>query len=413
MKTKIEYKQTLRLSLKLKINLYLSIILFLAFNYSVAQTYLTNGQKVPVYEPESTDSTNRQVYWDITEINSNNRLDIGVGVTHYEGSSNYINGNWYKNENNSIFNSEVTGNRFIYLVNNSNIIDGFIFKLNDSTGRKDAIVTRGNGDIEIYINSSGSIGSRLQYFTVNGKILNIGQFSSDSYEDALILSNSGDTAKIYKGLSNGKLDTIPYRYPLNDPYKLQLAQINSYISPYSIVYNTTSSKDELVYTKDDSLILLRNTNNNTLEYWLSIYTGIEDADFTVSDINNDGYNDILVFERFGGLKIYVNNSGTGFILGYVHSDYIFSVSAADFNKDGWNDIVINLESSVEIFLNTKFGDYFDDDPSSVYVNTYPVPVKLIKPGKSIVADLYNKGGLALIFSASPDQVNFNWNVENI
>ncbi|MEO8665264.1 MAG: VCBS repeat-containing protein, partial [Ignavibacteria bacterium] len=413
MKTKIEYPKNGMLT-KSEMYWLLIIITLVFFNYSEAQTYLTDGQLVPVFSPTETSITNRRVYWDVAEINnSNNRLDIGAGVTQYEGTDNFVNGNWYKNENNSNFNNEVTGNRFIYLENNSNTITGYLFKLNDSTGRRDPVVTRGNGQIEIYINGGGTIGSTIQNFQVNGKILSIGQFSTDNYEDAVILSSSGDTAKIYKGLANGKLDTIPYRYSLRDPYNVYLAQLSSQLYPYSIINGTTSNKDELIYTGEDSVVILTNTNSNTFEPWLSFYIGNETSDLKIADINNDGFNDILVYEKLAGLKVYVNNSGTSFSLGYEHSDYTFAVSAGDFNKDGWNDIVINTEASVEIFLNTKSGDYFDDTPSFVYSNTDPIPVKLFYQGRSMVADLYNKGGLALIFSAFPDNVTFNWNIENV
>ena len=151
---------------------------FLSFKYSEAQTYLSNGQQVPVYNPGETDSTSRYIYWDLTEINnSNSRLDLGAGVTHYDGSDNFINGNWYKNENNVNFNNEVTNNRFIFTVNDSKIINGFLFILNDSTGRKDAVVTRGNGEMQIYNNNNGTIGSSIQSLDVYGSILYSGQFS--------------------------------------------------------------------------------------------------------------------------------------------------------------------------------------------------------------------------------------------
>ena len=120
------------------INLVVSIIILISLNDSIAQTYLKDGQQVPVFNPAFTSYTHRTVYWDLAEINnSNNRLDIGACVTQEDSLSTvYINGNWYKNEDNSNFNNEVTGNRYIYLVNSSNIINGFKFKLNDSTGKR-------------------------------------------------------------------------------------------------------------------------------------------------------------------------------------------------------------------------------------------------------------------------------------
>lgn len=397
------------------INLFVAIIILISFKYSFAQTYLTDGQQVPVFNPAFTSYTHRTVYWDLTEINnSNNRLDIGACVTQEDSLSTvYINGNWYKNEDNSNFNNEVTGNRFIYLENSSNVINGFIFRLNDSTGRKDAVVTRGSNEIEIYINSGGTIGALRQHFPVYGKILSTGLFSTDTLQDVIVLSNSEDTVKIYKGVANGKLDTIPYKYPVSDPYNISLAQLSSKIKPYSIIENTTGNRDELVYTTEDSLIVLKNSNSNTLERWISIYSGIEDADINIADINNDGYNDILVYAKSGGIKVYRNNSGEGFSSGYEYSGNVFAASTGDFNKDGWNDLVINTESTVEIYLNTKTGNYFNETPSYVYENTFPVPVKLYYGGRSMVADLYNKGGLAVIFSAIPDAINGNWNAEYV
>ena len=103
--------------LKSKIYFFLSIMLFLSFNYSDGQTFLRdNIQVVPVFYPVQTNFTYRFLFWDLTEVNdTNNRLDLGVGVDHLELEESYISGNWYKNENDSNFNSEVTGDRFIYL----------------------------------------------------------------------------------------------------------------------------------------------------------------------------------------------------------------------------------------------------------------------------------------------------------
>jgi hypothetical protein len=51
MKTKIKFPDDKSLSSKSTIYYFLSIILFLSFNYSIAQTYLTDGQQVPVFDP--------------------------------------------------------------------------------------------------------------------------------------------------------------------------------------------------------------------------------------------------------------------------------------------------------------------------------------------------------------------------
>ena len=51
MKTNIVFMEKVNRGSKSKMYLFLSIILFLSLNYSSAKTYLTDGQKVPVFEP--------------------------------------------------------------------------------------------------------------------------------------------------------------------------------------------------------------------------------------------------------------------------------------------------------------------------------------------------------------------------
>lgn len=402
------------------INILAIIGLILCLDYSIAQTFLTDGQQVPVFEPAFTDSTDRKIYWDLAEINGQNgRLDVAVGVTHYEGLSNFINGNWYMNENNSNFNDEVIEDRFIYLQDNSKIINGFIFKLNDSTKRRDPVVTRGNDELERYFNSSEGITGSAENFFVGGKVQAVGQFTNDIYEDAIVLSHSGDTIKIYKSYSGGQFNpTVFYRYFGIQPSRLALEELSNYIYPYSVIENTVSDREDLIYREGQYIKILKNSNDNYFTPWISINTEFTEAtnnDFKVSDFNNDGLNDIVVVQDKFGIKIY-KNSGTGFSLQYSNLNYPvfhpYSVSTGDFNKDGFNDLSVIFVDRINIYLNLKTDSLFSATPSSVYYFDFPIPFKAY-PINSTVADLYNKGGLAVMFSASFDNQVFNLNTENL
>ena len=401
------------------IDYFLSIILFLSFNYSTAQTYLTDGQQVPVFDPAETDSTDRYVYWDLTEINnSNNRLDIGVGVTHYEGNTNFINGNWYKNQNNSNFNDEVTDNRFIYKTNSTETINGFIFsKLN--SGRKNAVVSRGNGEIEIYPNQDGTIGNIGQHFAVYGKVICSGKFSTDTLVDVVVLSNSGDTVKIYNGAGNGTLSTAPYKYYGIHPEYLFLAQLSNYAYPFSVIYSTTSDREDLIYREGQYIKILKNSNSNYFTPWVSINTEFTDNtsnDFKIADFNNDGLNDIVAVQNKYGIKVYLNDNLDSFSLNYSNLNYPYShpysVSIGDFNKDGFIDLAVIIIDRVNIYINNKSGTLFPSTPSYTYYFDFPIPFKAY-PFKSTVADLYNKGGLAVIFSGANYNLIENFNIENL
>ena len=212
-------------------------------------------------------------------------------------------------------------------------------------------------------------------------------------------------------MGDGTLDaTVFYRYTVADPSKVQLAQFSNYIYPYSVVNGTTGDRDELIYREGEYIKILKNNNNNTFSSWISIDTDFEfpDAgDMKIADVNNDGFNDIIVCLNNSGVKVYVNNAGASFSLGYENLSVfsnVWSISMGDFNKDGFSDLVTVGDDEISIYLNT--GDeelYEEEETSSIYFqNNYKNTVE-----KSTIADLYNKGGLAVLFSGEPDNLLFS------
>jgi hypothetical protein len=129
------------------------ILINMTSELAKAQTYFHDNVEVPVFEGTIIpNQTTKFDYWDLGEVNTqNNRLDIVVGVSqkgNIGGSGNYIVGNWYKNQYNNNFNSEVIDDRFISLTDYSNPIIGLIFaKLHSDSARKDVIISRQNGDL--------------------------------------------------------------------------------------------------------------------------------------------------------------------------------------------------------------------------------------------------------------------------
>jgi len=373
-----------------------------------AQTYFGDYVEVPVYEDTIIPNvTNKFDYWDLGQVNTtNNRLDIVVGVSQKginSGPGNSIIGNWYKNENNDNFNNEVETSRFINLGNYSNPITGLIFaKLSSSPSvKKEVIVSRANGDLEIYSNSLGSILFRIG-FKANGKVAAVGNFTTgDNLEDVAVLMD--DTVKIYKNLGNGYLDSIPiYRLPMHAS-AVTLAQISSYAEPYATVNNTTSDKDEIILIQGDSIRVYLNNNNNGTSLSTIIYSGFGFSvkrDFKIADFNNDGYNDLVLVEQDNGINIYKNNSGTlNTTPSYSNTGSFspFTVAVADFDKNGWNDIVVNLADRINLFLNKKSDSLFQQTVSEFTYYDFPGRLSCV-PLKTIVADVYNKGGLAVLYS---------------
>jgi FG-GAP-like repeat/Secretion system C-terminal sorting domain len=215
-----------------------------------------------------------------------------------------------------------------------------------------------------------------------------------------------DTVKIYKNLGNGYLDSIPvYRLANVHASAVTIAQINNYIEPYATFYGTTSNKDDIILRQGDSIRIYNNNNDNSTTLSTIIYTGSAYSvyrDFKISDLNNDGYNDLVVVEENYGINIYKNNSGSiNTVPSYRNVDegffHTFSVAVGDFDGNGWNDIVVCLSDRLNLYINNKSDSLFSHSESESF--HYDTPLRFsCKPLKSEVADLYNKGGLAVLFS---------------
>lgn len=213
-----------------------------------------------------------------------------------------------------------------------------------------------------------------------------------------------DTVKIYKNLGTGYLDSIPvYRLANVHANKVEISQISSYIEPYATFHGTTSDKDEIIIKQGDSVKIYLNNNSNSTSLSTIIYTGftyITLNDFKTADFNHDGYNDLVVVEDGYGINVYKNTGGTiGTTAVYTNIDPPFfhpqSVAVGDFDKNGWNDIALCLGNKTTLYLNNKSTDIFDMTPTE----TVNLDVNNTGPAsKMIVADLYNKGGLAILFS---------------
>jgi len=217
-----------------------------------------------------------------------------------------------------------------------------------------------------------------------------------------------DTVKIYKNLGNGYLDSIPvYRLANVHASSVILAQISSYTEPYRTLNNTTSDKDEIIIKQGDSVKIFLNNNSNGTSASTIIYTGSSPSnykDFKISDFNNDGYNDLVIVENYYGINLYKNNEGSiSTTAAYSNTNSglfdVTSVAAGDFNKDGWNDFAINGSDFTKLYLNNKSDSLFSKTPTETKsyngINSGPAT-------KMMIADLYNKGGLGLLFTINSD-----------
>ena len=341
--------------MKILINLFIlltEIVYFSLFPiFGFSQT-LQDPEFVPVFDGHIVENSTNDIYWDLSEINiENGRLDLAAGVTQggyeYPYVYEFTNGNWYLNESNSNFNGENQDFRFIYQHENIiNGITGLLFaKLNtDSAQNKEVVVTREDNKIYVFKNEGGLINhNNPQVFGVNGKVAAIGKFTNDTLEDVAVIS--GNNLKIFKNLGNSTLESVPLYTLYNvNAEKVIIAQISSYIYPYSVINSTTEDRDEIIIKSDSVIKIYRNTNNNSISDSASIsLNGRIFTDFKIADIDNNGYNDLIVAGNYDGIKIFKNTSGTiSTSADYTNVNYPYpsTIASADFNKDGWIDIIV-------------------------------------------------------------------------
>ncbi|MDZ4711885.1 MAG: FG-GAP-like repeat-containing protein [bacterium] len=395
-------------------NFALFFLITLSSEQILSQSYsLDEPVLVPVFVGSAPDITQRNYFWDISEVNNtNSRLDIAVGLNQILNSTvyNYINGNWYKNQYDDNFNSENTSTRYVYQsgyqINISNITGMVFSRINTSSGKKDLIVSRGDS-IFVFRSTSGSINTSYdQRFYFGCAIQSSGRFSTDNAEDIAVLRN--DSIFIFKGKGTESLLDSTNFFKMGGAsgsnVKIVLAQMSSRVEPYATIDGTTSDRDDIVMRQGNSIFIYKNNNSNGIASSTFIGNLTSSTDFAIGDMNNDGYNDILTCSITQGMKIFLNN---GTIIDtnadYTNSneDQAQSITFADFNKDGWNDMVVNTFDSLNIFINNHGSGLFSQ------TRTYSIPVgdgssleELWTPRMTVV-DLQNKGGLSVVQSGFP------------
>lgn len=405
--------------------------IFITFSKTFSQSYsLDDPVFVPLYNLNYNidDIDTRDYFWDVSEINTNNRLDIVCGLNQIKNATthNYIDANWYKNQYNDNFNEYNSSTKFIHQEGyqiNLTYITGLVFaKIHSSSDRRDLIVSK-TDTLYVFKNTSGSISTTaFQQFYFPCTVETSGKFTTDDAEDIAVLRN--DSIFIFQGLgTNDKIDSIPV-YKMSGAagsnVKFILAQISSKIEPYATINGTTSNKDEIVMRQGSTIIIFFNDNNNGISSSSFIEGFSSDVDFKIADVNNDGYNDLVTTSYIQGIKIYLNTSGSIDTNSDYTNESIFlnpkSIDVADFDKDGWNDLVVATLDSIKIFLNTKQTELFSQNLSYGFPYDFNEGFFPLFGNKLVVKDLQNKGGLSLIYSgftavnfeSSPYPSNIEW-----
>jgi len=233
-------------------------------------------------------------------------------------------------------------------------ISVFVGDANNDGYNDIVMANRNDNDISIY-NGTSSGGWEARYdLTVQTYPLSVfvGDANNDGYNDILTANRNSDSVSIYNGTSSGWAAR---------------SDLTVGDSPYSVFVgdaNNDGYNDILTADEGDSIVSIYNgTSSSDWEARGTLDIGIltEPVCVFVGDANNDGYNDIVVAERFFDDKVVIFNgtSGGDWEARYdlFVGDYPHSVFVADANNDGYNDIIAadSSDQTISIYNGTSSG----------------------------------------------------------
>lgn len=395
-----------------KILSFIFLLLITSLSYSQNYFNTSNAPYIATFYPNPPDVLiNGKIYFDLETIASNTNtglLDISMGINTKTSVSPdlkyYRKGEWNANLGNGNFSSNQ--NFFfdeLYVNSDVNSIKGSIFvKLRDNSSKKDLVIARSN-QLQVHWNQNNIITGSQQNIGGDANLITKGKFNfEDTREDVAI--KNGSNVLIYQNQGDGYLNSVPSSFPYNVT-NFKLRQMTDVVDE-NFPANSADRDDIIFYNSSDNIIYVYKNNNSNgfISAPMAVISnvGYPIVGFEVADIDNDGYNDIIVagssypnlkvtvYKNLSGVLIY-NNPIVAFTTSYfIQNPWIIT---GDLNKDGFNDLVfVGYEGATGVYINTKTTPVFNNAPSQMFYSLYPSD----EPNQVALADIYNKGGLALI-----------------
>ncbi len=347
--------------------------------------------------------------FDVAKITTDSYLDIAVGQNLQTCS---YGGYWYgiQRDNNGTGQYWSGPDFFTEWTSGSNskqITNAVFGQLRPGSEYLDLAIPRIH-QTEIYRNNDGSgISGPTPAQTLSGQALDAAWGPFDQWDGSHDLAvTSGTEVRIYKNLVNGYVSSSPYATFTNiSASKVLFAEMST------STYPTSNSKAELITANGSTLSVWLNNNADGLSLLTSLNVSENITSIAVGDINNDGYNDVVVayanYVPSGYVGAYLNNRD-----GSLNTNAIWTASTSgghqvaigDLGKpgdstrnDGWNDIVVvGRYAIINVFINQTSGSYFTSSPQQTTSFSWWGSTR-----KAVLADVQNMGGLSVIYATNP------------
>ncbi|HEX7343248.1 MAG TPA: VCBS repeat-containing protein, partial [bacterium] len=263
---------------------------------------------------------------------------------------------------------------------------------------RDIVLSSSDPDaIRIYSNTLNGILTNPQVLTDYFRQWNdLGFIDNNLYED---LVASGGNSVYYFRNTNGAIPSTPYQ-TINvsgGAGQVQLHNMNAQWSP-------TPQYEELIVANGQYLKIYLNLGNGSLAtspaYSLNFGSAV--GDFAVTDLNRDGYRDVVACD-LDYIKVWFNDDGEfssspdqSFSYGY---EMFQQIALGEYNYDGCPDLAVGGVEYAYIFQNNADGSGFNTTPvwtSHALNQWYGLGCGF---NELVFADLQNYGGYSLVGAA--------------
>jgi hypothetical protein len=344
----------------------------------------------------------RSLTFDLEVINDDGYLDMAIAksVRNSLAAPTYLAFQNYNDESGGFPSEDGTfSNIFSYCYDTSHVHNAVFGKLRPSQPRKDLAVLR-SSRTELYYNTGNGMATGGPAQTLSGLAIDAtwGPFNrEDSYHDLVI--TDGSEVRVYVNLNNGYVNGTALTFSIAAS-RVVLAQMDK-----NVYEPDDNNRWDLVSFSGSTLSIHLNDDDNGFLSPQEIDVGWTISSVAVGDINNDGYNDVVV--AGSAVEVYLNDQEGELIetpVWTLDQDVpwapvvligdIGEPDDASYN-DGWNDLVLTgYEAPVQIFINQGEEEYFLSEPQQSFQSGEPYT----STGKVLLADVQNTGGLSVLYA---------------
>ena len=258
------------------------------------------------------------------------------------------------------------------------------------------LINKGDGTFEREVryslgNRTNSISDRVEVADMN----------NDGFVDLIVgnsLDNGDDKISQLTNKGDGSFKDVFWLLPgLMSAYKFFLYDINNdNLIDLLVEFSSNGEKVSVYYNK----------GNSTFEQGLEF----DGSQITFSDFNNDGLVDLLAedwdYSKGGYIVLIKFNKGDGTFEDswFVFNNGVYKISVSDINNDGFADIIVGLRNSTGLgsSIDVKFAVFLNNGDK-----TFRSPLYYGSGGYAVIEDANNDGFSDIIAYSFGEYVLFN------